>query len=53
MYSWDIDSTEYKYETIQHGYEVLDYEEEQDGEDIEISIETISEEEFDDEFSLM
>ncbi len=52
MYSWERNTNEYKYETIQHGYEVLEYEDEQDGEDIEEIIETISEEEFDEEFSM-
>jgi hypothetical protein len=52
MYSWERNTNEYKYETIQHGYEVLEYEDEQDGEDIEEIIETISEEEFDEEFAM-
>lgn len=46
MYSFDVVNDQYKYESIQHGYEVLEYEEETE-EDL---FEDISEEEFDEEF---
>ena len=38
--SWERDTTEYKYESIQHGYEVIDY---QDEEPLEISLEEMLE----------
>lgn len=48
MYSFDNTDNQYKYESIQHGYEVLEYEDETE-EDL---FEDISEEEFDEEFAM-
>ena len=38
--SWERNTRDYKYESIQHGYEVLDY---QDEEPLEISLEEMLE----------
>lgn len=50
MYSFDTVDTAYKYESIQHGYEVIGYDEEEEREDDFFT--EISEEEFDEEFIL-
>ena len=45
--SWELNNHDYKYESIQHGYEVLDtYEDEEDLEIEEISLDEIMEDGF-------
>ena len=46
--SWEINNNDYKYESIQHGYSVIDtYEDEEDLEIEEISLDEIMEDGFD------
>jgi hypothetical protein len=43
MYSWDRDLHEKKYESIQHGYEVVDYYDDDELDVVEISLEEMLE----------
>lgn len=46
MYSWERNTNEYKYESIQHGYEV-DYLDDEQQEPIEVSLDAMLENEAD------
>ena len=46
--SWELNNKDYKYESIQHGYSVIDnYEDEEELEIVEISLDEIMEDGFD------
>ena len=46
--SWEINNNDYKYESIQHGYSVIDtYEDEEDLEIEEVSLDVLIEDGFD------
>ena len=46
--SWEINNRDYKYESIQHGYSVIDtYEDEEDLEIEEVSLDVLIEDGFD------
>lgn len=50
--SWERDTRDYKYESIQHGYEVVD-EYEEDDDDKELSLDELMEDGFDLEINEM
>ena len=50
--SWERDTKDYKYESIQHGYEVVD-EYEEDDDDKELSLDELMEDGFDLEINEM
>jgi len=49
MYSWEKNVNDYKYESIQHGYEAIDYQEE---EPLEISLDEMLELENEEEMEM-
>jgi len=50
--SWERDTRDYKYESIQHGYEIVD-EYEEDNDDKELSLDELMEDGFDLEINEM